>query len=215
MFCILSVVSFSVWLLREHTFVMQMLFVPLFVKQAPEKGIDNQPLAKLGLYAPLSVVKLKTGGTSKLSPECAWDKCDNILEITILGESDATKLHVASFSRKKRRHILHLRRKKKSKAKKKERAVEFTEGTGGGPTNWNWADWCVFYPLLKCLQTEWAVRTFTVVTLQSQDSTGRGFSSVMALSPYLFRHLIRRHRGDGGRCKSRTLCLITTYFLHP
>lgn len=45
---------------------MQMLFVPFFVKQAPEKGMDNQPQAKLGLYTPLSAVKLKTGGTSTL-----------------------------------------------------------------------------------------------------------------------------------------------------
>lgn len=34
----------------------------LSVKRAPEKGMDNQPQAKLGLYTPLSAIKLKTGG---------------------------------------------------------------------------------------------------------------------------------------------------------
>lgn len=37
------------------------LFVPS-VKQAPEEGMNNQPLAKLGLNAPSSALKEETGG---------------------------------------------------------------------------------------------------------------------------------------------------------
>lgn len=63
MFCILSVVSLSLspYCLRAQICNADVVY-SLFVKRAPEKGMDNQPQAKLGLYTPLSAIKLKTGG---------------------------------------------------------------------------------------------------------------------------------------------------------
>lgn len=117
MFCILSVVSLSLSLrmtcLRAQICNADVV-CSLFVKRAPEKGMDNQPQAKLGLYTPLSAIELKTGGqTSEINPLI-------FLKICILGESDVTELDGPSFSRKKKKDF-NKEGKKREKVKKKER----------------------------------------------------------------------------------------------
>lgn len=86
----------------------------LFVKRAPEKGMDNQPQAKLGLYTPLSAIELKTGGqTSDLLGNAREINLLIFLKICILGESDETELDGPSFSRKKKR--ISIKKEKKGR----------------------------------------------------------------------------------------------------
>lgn len=72
---------------------MQMLFFSLFVKEAPKKGMDNQPAGKTWTLSSLiSHKSLKQGGRQSLF----WDVHEiNLLiflKISILVKSDVTEL---------------------------------------------------------------------------------------------------------------------------